>query len=76
MPPNGWKWVTLAGICIVGSLVGAYFKVLPSEVPTGILMGVIGLFLRSPMSDGAGKIPGDRGSMPTLPDRKEKADEK
>jgi len=51
MPPNGWKWVTLAGMCIAGSLVGAYFKVVPSEVPVGVIMSVIGLFARSPLAE-------------------------
>lgn len=49
MPKNGWKWVTLAVFAMVSSMVGAYLKVVPSEVPTGVIMAVIGLFVRSPI---------------------------
>lgn len=55
MPKNGWKWVTLAVVAMIASMAGAYLKVVPSEVPTGVIMAVIGLFVRSPIdSNGNG----------------------
>lgn len=65
MPPNGWKWVVLAGIVTGGSLVGAYFHVVSGEVPTAVIAALVGLFARSPLQNG-GQI-GAPDSGPALP---------
>lgn len=55
MPPNGWKWVVLGGIVTLGSLVGSYFKIIPSEVPTAVITALVALFAKSPLQN-AGHI--------------------